>query len=330
MAATRKTFLRPLLYLVGAVLLWGTSYAATKSAYSAVPPMYVVWWRMIIALVVFLPLLRLVKRPDYQPGDWKLLLLAMLFMPCMYFGFEGFAISFTSSSQAGVVTAVMPLVVAVTAWVVLRERPTRRIMTAALISVVGVAVLSLSGGVEADATNPLLGNLLEMGAMLAAAGSTLIVKRLSTRYAPLFLTGLQMAAGSVFFAPLALASGPIDVTAVPVSAWLAIAYLGVGCGLAAFGLYNSALRLMPASRAAVAVNVVPVVALATGWLALGETMSPLQIGACILILGSVVFAQFRVKNAATGEHKAERPEDEQQELAVVAGAKSQASRDFSE
>ncbi len=155
-----------------------------------------------------------------------------------------------------------------------------------------MAVLSLAGTSQADAPNPVLGNLLELGAMFAAAGSTLTIKRLSSRYDPLLLTGMQMAVGAVFFAPLALASGPVDLATVPASAWAAVAYLGIGCGLAAFGLYNTGLRMVPATRAALTINLIPTVAMLTGWLALGETMAPLQIAACVLIIGSVVYAEF--------------------------------------
>lgn len=288
-----KTNGRALLYLGGAVLFWGTSFAVTKSAYSALPPMTVVWLRMMLAFVAFLPLLPRVKRPVHQPGDWKLLGMATLFLPCLYFLGEGFAIRYTTSSQAGVVAAVMPLIVAVSGWVVLRERPAARTVVAVAASIVGVAGLSLGGSAQASAPNPVLGNLLELGAMFAAAGATLTISRLSSRYDPLLITGLQMAVGSVFFAPLALASGPIDWAAVPASAWAAIAYLGIACGLAAFGLYNSALRLVPATRAALTINLVPVVALLTGWLALGETLSWLQIAACAIIIGAVVYAEAR-------------------------------------
>ncbi len=284
---------RPLAYLVGAVLLWGTSFAVTKSAYAALPPMYVVWFRMVVALVAFLPLLPLVKRPAYRAGDWKLLALAALFIPCLYYALEGFAIQYTTSSQAGVVAAVMPLIVAISAWAVLRERPTTRTIVAILVSMAGVAALSLGGTSQASAPNPVLGNLLELGAMFAAAGATLTIKRLSSRYDPLLITGLQMAVGAVFFAPLALASAPVDLATVTLPAWAAVAYLGVGCGLGGFALYNSGLRLVPATRAALTINLVPAVAMLTGWLALGETMAPLQIAACALIVGSVVYAEFR-------------------------------------
>ena len=294
-----------MLYLIAAVLLWGTSYAVTKSAYSSMPPMHVVWLRMIMAFVAFLPLLRFVKKPQYQAGDWKLLLALVAFIPCLYFTFEGFAVSFTTSSQAGVVTAVMPLVVALVAWLVLKERPSAATIAAALVSVAGVAVLSLFGRAQTSAPHPMLGNLLELGAMLAAAGSTLAVKRLSARYDPLLLTGTQMGAGAVFFAPLALASGPIHWTGVPASAWWSIAYLGVGCGLAAFVFYNSALQMLPTSRAALAINAVPVVAMFTGWLAIGETMTIWQVSACVLIIAAVVFAE------AGGRDHASEQEDGQ-------------------
>ena len=294
---------RPLLYLGGAVLLWGTSFAVTKSAYAALPPMTVVWLRMLVAVLAFLPLLRFVKRPAYEAGDWKYLGLAALFLPCFYFALEGFAILFTSSSQAGVIAAVMPLIVAFSAWFVLRERPRARTIVAIVVSMLGVAALSLGGVSQTAAPNPALGNTLEFLAMFAAAGATLTIKRLSARYDPLLITGMQMGVGSVFFAPLALAAGPVDWAAVPASVWAAVAYLGIGCGLAAFGLYNSGLRLVPATTAALAINLVPAVALLTGWLALGETLAPPQIAACVLIVGSVVYAEIggRLKATAATE-----------------------------
>lgn len=289
--------LRPLAYLTGAVALWGTSFAVTKAAYSTFPPMTVMWLRMVVAFAVFLPLLPRVKRPEYRTGDWKLLALSAMLLPCAYFGLEGFAITFTTSSQAGVISAVMPLMVAIGAWAVLREQTTWRAAMAIVASIVGVVVLSVAGVEQASAPNPLLGNLLELGAMIAAAGSTIAIKHLSSRYDPWLLTGLQMAIGCIFFAPLALASGPVDWAAVPVQGWLSVAYLGAGCGLAAFGLYNSALRLVPATQAALMINLIPAVAMVTGWLALGEKLTPIQVAACVLIVAAVSYSEVSGRRA---------------------------------
>lgn len=72
---------------------------------------------------------------------------------------------------------------------------------------------------------------------------------------------------------------------------MCVAYLGIAVSLGAFGLYNSALKLMPASRASLAVNVVPAVALLAGWAVLGESLSWVQLAGCAVIVGAVIFAE---------------------------------------
>jgi drug/metabolite transporter (DMT)-like permease len=281
----------PLLFLGGAVLFWGTSFVAMKTALDTFTPMTVIWLRMAIASLAFAPFWHRVPRPDYLRGDWKVLLLAAVCIPCLYYLFEGFAVQFTTSSQAGVVSAVVPLLVAGGAWLFLHERLTWRGAVAIGLSLVGVAVLSFSGSAQESASNPVLGNFLELIAMVAAAGSMLAVKHLSVRYDPWLLTGMQAAIGTLFFAPMAFASGPADWLSAPPVAWACVAYLGIAVSLGAFGLYNSALKLMPASRASLAINIIPAVALLAGWAVRGESLSWMQLAACVLIVGAVIFAE---------------------------------------
>lgn len=281
----------PLLCLGGAVLFWGTSFAATKSALASFSPMTVNWLRMVIASLAFAPFWRGVPRPVHRRGDWKLLALTAILMPCIYYLLEAYAMTYTTSSQAGVISALVPLLVAAGAWLFLKERLGVRPAIAIAISLGAVAVLSLGGSVQASAPNPVLGNLLEFFAMVGAAGSTLVIKHLSSRYSPWLLTGFQAAVGVVFFAPGALTSAPATWLSAPLAAWAGVAYLGVFVSLGAFGLYNTALAMMPASRAALAINLVPAVAMATGWLALGETMSLAQFAACAAIVAAVVLGE---------------------------------------
>jgi drug/metabolite transporter (DMT)-like permease len=289
-AALRARVL-PLALLGGAVLFWGTSFAATKAALGSFAPMTVIWLRMMVATLVIAPFLPMLPRPRYRAGDWKLLAMSGLFIPCFYYLLEGYAVRYTTSSQAGVVSAVVPLIVAVGAWAFLKERLTTRSVIAIAASLAGVAMLSLGAVGQASASNPLLGNSLELLAMVAAAGSTLSIKRLTERYDAWFLTGMQAVVGAVFFLPFALADGIPRVVSAPLTAWACVAYLGVFASLGAFGLYNTALKRMPASRASLAINLVPAVALLTGWLALGDSLSPMQLVACAVIVGAVVYAE---------------------------------------
>lgn len=281
----------PLLCLGGAVLFWGTSFVATKNALDSFSPMTVIWMRMAFASLVFAPFWPKVAKPRYERGDWKWLLLLVVLQPCLYYLLEGYAVRFTTSSQAGVISALVPLLVAAGAWAFLKERLGGRAAFAIAASLVGVAMLSFGGSAQASAPNPVLGNLLELGAMVAAAGYMLIVKRLSSRYAAWFLTGLQGIVGAVFFLPGALVSGWGSLANATPTAWLSVAYLGVFVTLGAFGLYNTAVTQMPASRAALSINLVPPVALLAGWLLRGESLSPIQLVACAIIVGAVVFAE---------------------------------------
>lgn len=285
------------------MLFWGTSFAATKTALDSFSPMTVIWLRMTVATIAFLPFLPRTPRPAYLRGDWKLLLLAGVCIPCLYYLCEGYAILFTTSSQAGVISAIVPLLVAAGAWVFLKERLTVRSMVAIAASLLGVALLSLGGSAQASAPNPVLGNTLELLAMFAAAGSMLSVKYLSHRYDPWLLTGMQALVGAAFFLPFALASHPSTWASASPVAWACVVYLGIFVSLGSFGLYNSALRYLPASRASLSINLVPAVALVSGWLVRGESLSAIQLLACALIVGAVVFAE-------TGANPQPSPDEE--------------------
>lgn len=295
---TGWTRLLPVALLGGAVVLWGTSFAAAKTALDHFAPMTVIWLRMAIASLAILPFMRKMPRLDYRPGDWKLLAMSGLFIPCLYYLCEGYAVLYTTSSQAGVVSAIVPLLVAAGAWVFLRERLSVRSAIAIAASLAGVAMLSLGGMEQATASNPLLGNSLELLAMFAAAGSMLSIKRLTERYHAWFLTAMQAFVGAVFFLPFALREGLAPLMVAPPVTWACVAYLGVFVSLGAFGMYNTALKLMPASRASIAINAVPAVALATGWLARGESLSAVQLVACVVIVGAVVMSEMGTDDSA--------------------------------
>lgn len=280
-----------LLCLLGAVVFWGTSFGATKTALASFSPMTVIWLRMAVATAVFLPAWSFLPRPDYRRGDLRWLALFALLQPCIYYLAEGYAIKLTTSSAAGVISAIVPLLVAAGAWAFLGERLSWRSGVAIAVSLAGMVMLSLGGTPGPSAPSPLLGNVLEVIAMASAAGSMLALKHLSSRYHAWFLTGLQAAVGSVFFLPGAIASGPAAWLHASRSSLIAIAYLGVAVSLGAFGLYNTAVARMPANRAALSINAVPVVALLSGWLLLGESLSPLLLGACAVIVAAVVFAE---------------------------------------
>ncbi len=289
----RVAGLLPLAGLAAAVILWGTSFVATKAALTGFGPLVVVGARMLLSSALMVPLWSRVPVPDRRPGDWRWLALIALTYPCLYYVLEGNALTLTTASQAGAVSALVPLMVAVGARAFLSEHLSGRAIVGLIASIGGVVVLSAAAPDESGAQNPALGNALEVLAMVTYAVSTIELKRLTSRYDPWFLTGLQCLVGALLFLPAIFLAAGEDWGRAPLDAWLGILYLGLLVTLLPAGLYNFALSRMGAARTSMAINLTPVVALFTGWAILGDLFAPLQLVACVVIFGGVLLGQMQ-------------------------------------
>ncbi|NLC70102.1 MAG: DMT family transporter [Desulfuromonadaceae bacterium] len=289
--------LLPTLSLVLAMLLWASSFIALKLAFQFYHPMWVIFGRMAVASLVFLFWLPLFRTIRFRRQDLPILAGMALCEPCLYFLLEAKALENTSASQAGLITTLMPLMVAVGAALVFKERLTKRALAGFVVAIAGAGLLSVGGVATASAPNPLLGNLCEFLAMICATGYTLLLKRLSSYYSPFFLTAFQAFVGSFFFFPFLFLPGTVAPAGFsPVSAF-AVVYLGVFVTLGAYGLFNYAVSLIPAGQAAAFVNLIPVLTLLLAWLILGEHLTLIQYLAGGLVFCGVFLSQERVSEA---------------------------------
>lgn len=295
MAESRSSYI-PTLALLLAMVLWASSFIALKIAFREYDPMVVIFGRMLVASLCFLCVgKRLARSLQYRAGDYKLILFMAFCEPCLYFIFEAKAIENTTASQAGLITAMLPVLVMATASVLLKELVSKKAWAGAILAVVGVCWLTAESTPSADAPNPVLGNFYEFLAMVCATGYTISLKKLTSRYSPFFLTAMQALVGCIFYLPLVFLPGtalPERFVFLPA---MAVLYLGAVITLGAYGLYNFSLKHVPASRAAIFVNLIPVFSVLLGWLVLGETLSPPQLAAAVLVMAGVFLSQYEKK-----------------------------------
>ena len=286
----------PHLALVTAMLVWSSTFVTLKIALSAFSPMETIAGRMLTASIACLPLLPAILRCMRDAHTRRIMLLSAIFTPCLYFLCESNALLFTSSAQAGMVMALQPVAVAVGAFLFLKESLPARAWAGFVLAVSGALWLSFESIATESAPQPLLGNGLELLAVLSSAGYTLCVRHLSDKVSPLLQTGAMAFAGAIFFVFMSF----IPMGAEPVvldgdiPSWLPIVcvvYMGIVPTFGGFGLYSYGVSRLPAARAAAYTNCIPVMTLLMGVFILGDRITFSQYAAAALILIGVCLSQ---------------------------------------
>jgi drug/metabolite transporter (DMT)-like permease len=248
---------------------------------------------MAVAAVCFLVVLPASFGNRPQRGDIRLFLVMILCEPCLYFLFEMAALRNTEASQAGMIVAMLPILVAFSAAFFLKEHITVRVIVGCMIAVAGAVLLSLAAPVTESAPNPVLGNFLEFLAMVTATAYTLLLKHFSTRYRPIFLASLQAYGGVVFFFPLLWFPDPAWPTQWPAVGVIAVLYLGVFVTFLAYVLFINGIGRIPVSQASAFTNLIPVFVLIFSALLLGERLNAIQLVACAMIFTGLIISQKR-------------------------------------
>ncbi len=287
-----RTYVGPLAAILSTIL-WGGAYIAMKTALKSFHPMTMIFLLLVVSSTTFLIFLPAMKgKQNYTKGDWRIFLVLVLCEPCFYFIFEGYALNNTSASQAGMLSATLPIFVGAFGYFLLKEKMSKIAWAGCLIAVCGAIWLSLGAVADEHAPNPLLGNFLQICAMLFAAIYAICVRRLASGYTPMFITASQAWAGVLFFSPTLFISGMgIPEGGVIFSAWLSIIYLGLGVSFGAYSLYNFSISRMSAAKASMYMNLIPVFTLIFGMLMLGERLTGVQYLASALVLGGVIVSQ---------------------------------------
>ena len=296
---TDKHPLLPSISLVLAMLLWASSFVALKLAFQSYHPMQVIFGRMFIASLCFVIFIPTFRKINWRRQDLKYFLFMGICEPCLYFLFEAKALELTSASQAGMITAMLPLLVAILAWSWLKESISRQTLAGFSLAIIGACWLSLASETSLSAPNPLLGNFFEFLAMVCAAGYTVSLKHLTSHYPPLFLTAFQAFIGTLFFFPFLFLPGVGFSVVWETTSALAIIYLGTFITLGAYGCYNYSVSRIPASRAAGYVNLIPVFGVILGMFILGDTLNLSQWLACGLVFCGVWVSSGKKPTPAT-------------------------------
>lgn len=291
--------------LSAAVLFWGFSFVATKVALETFPTFTLIFARFSLASCVFLLLAVLKGLPRFSGRDHGKLFLMALFEPGLYFVFETMGLQRTTAPKAALIIATIPVAVLVFARVLIGERISLISLLGICTSLAGIAIL-----ITGDPTfswslgGHLLGDLFIVGAVITAALYMVAARDLGKNHSAWNITSCQTFYGALFFAPLFLwEARQADFVALSARSVGAVLYLTFFATVAAFLFYNYALTKVAASRAAVFVNGIPVVATFGAWVVLGERLTALQAAGGVMVLLGVWLTNALAKRSGTRQRR---------------------------
>ena len=281
-----------IILLISVMIIWGSSFAVTKNSVNTIPPIFFALLRMSIASILLLIAAQFRSRTSKipKPLPWKAFLLMGLTGTCLYYICFNNSMVYTTASVGALIQSFIPIVTAVLAMIFLKESLSTKRLVGIAISITGVLLIILMAAPGGRAQNPLLGNLLMLASVFIWATYTILAKRVA-HIDPIVVTAYSIALGTLLLIPatiVELAGKPFPV--ITTRSWLSALYLGaISSGLGLL-LYNRSLKHLSAGETASFLNLMPVIAVTTAVMFLGEHLTLWQVGGGALVLTGVFFS----------------------------------------
>lgn len=294
-AAARQRKAEAMLLLV--TIIWGATFAITKTLLGSMGPMTMLVWRFGIAAIVFCliyhrRLLGALNSRDMIRG-------AILGLP-LYAGFalQTLGLSFTSSSRSGFITALYVVITPILQITITRKIPSRWVFIGIIIVLAGLWGLTAPGGTADGLLAPWreggfgYGDALTLGSAAVFALYIILLDRFAQNADIIVLTAAQLVVMAVISTVQALATEQWAYPATPIS-WAQILYLAIFATVLSTYWQTLYQRDTMPTRAAVIYTMESVFAAIIGMLILAEQLGPIGIAGGLLIITGLLVVQLK-------------------------------------
>ncbi len=278
---------------VAFAVVFGFSFMFSKIALAYVTPVGLIAYRFLIAFLVF-ELLRITKvvKIRFKKANLIPLLLVAVFQPVLYFIFETYGLLKTSSGEAGMMIALIPIFVSIFSTLFLKEKPRKIQLFFILLSVAGILFIQFSKS-QVEFAGQWVGFLLLFFAVISAALFNITSRSASKTLKPHEVTYFMMFAGALVFNVIYIIELLFEhrisdyyLNLQHLEIIWPILYLGIIASIGGFFLVNYALSKLPAHVSSIYSNLSTIVAIIAGATILSEQLFYYHyIGGAMIIIG---------------------------------------------
>lgn len=286
--------IRALLMGLAFALMWSSAFSSARIIVADMSPLFALSVRYLISGLLGVGIaLAMGQTMRLTPAQWRATIVFGVLQNAVYLGLNFVAMQTVEASLAAIIASTMPLLVGLTAWIVLGERLKPLGIAGLVAGVLGVAIIMgarLGGGVD------LFGVGLCVVGVIALTIATLLVRGATSGGNFLMIVGLQMLVGC---AALSLATVVFETPRLNPSLPLALAftYTCLVPGLAATIIWFWLVNRVGATRAATFHFLNPFFGVAVAALLLSEALGPRDILGVAVITAGILAVQLSRQKA---------------------------------
>jgi drug/metabolite transporter (DMT)-like permease len=279
--------IRSSLALMAAAIIWGLAFVAQRVSVDLVGAFTFNGLRFAIGALSLIPLTFFFKPASAQDPGWRAALLPGLGAGVILFAaasLQQIGLKWTTAGKAAFLTGFYILLVPIIGlW--FRRRPNAGVWLGALLGLAGLYLLSVT-----EAFTIGLGDSLQLVGAVFWTFHILVIDRWGPRVDPLKLSVTQFVVCAVLSLAIGLPFEPLSAEGLQ-ECLPALLYAGFGSVGIAYTLQVLGQRGVAPGPAALILSLETVFAAFGGWLLLGETLGPRELGGCALMLIGMVLAQ---------------------------------------
>jgi drug/metabolite transporter (DMT)-like permease len=262
-------------------LVWGTHWSVVKIGLQDVPPLTYGALRVLLAGITMSVLLG-ARGKLHRPAraDWTIVVSYGLIGVAGTIALMNLGLQHIPAGRASILAYTLPLWVVPIMALVRHSWPTRTEVAGLVLGMVGLVLLLQPGTIDWAAAGVLLGAVLLLGNAMCGAVSAVHTRLHTWVGTPLEVQPWQFLVALGPLAGLAVASG--GTVAVTPSATLALLYSGVLATAFGYWASQSVAKTLGPLITGMGSLAVPVVGIAVGAVALGETVSPIEVAGMLV------------------------------------------------
>lgn len=203
--------------------------------------------------------------------------------------------------EAGIITSMTPLVLAILSVVMLKERISLKGKIGILLCIIGIVFINQKNAGDSIHSNSLLGILFVFLAVTGEALFSIFRKKLSYEDRPITSTAIIILISLLLFAPIGLRELSNSAHMVlSLELVVTLLYYGIFCTVIAYICWFSGISEIKASIAAGFTALMPVASIVLSVVLLGETLQIKHvIGAIIVLLGIVMITGITIPRSTS-------------------------------